>query len=144
MQRGDMNDEDHLSIADCGFRNADFEFSCSTINEVVDAFSLNGSDKTFNMSLLPRFSGRDADLLDFQHFTSVVESFAIYCVVVVNQILRSIVEGECLRQLSRRPFRCRMISNVRVKNSSSSQRHDNEAIRSMSTATVMERSGTRE
>src|SRR5215470_20261771 len=83
-------------------------------DDVVEAFPSNRPDHPLGIRVLPRRAGRNDGLLDVQHPSLMRKSFAIDLVSVPNQIPGPLLQRARLEQLSRRPFRSRMLRDIKM------------------------------
>ena len=82
--------------------------------DVVKAFPSNRANHPLRIGVLPRRAWRDDRLPDVQHLRLTRKSFAIDLIPVPNQMARALFQPARLDELSRRPFRGRMLRNIEM------------------------------
>src|SRR5262245_57787119 len=73
-------------------------------NHVIQAFTANRTDDTFDVSALPRRPRSAENFFDIHYCDLTAELLAIHSISISQQISRSRIEREGLEYLLRRPF----------------------------------------
>jgi hypothetical protein len=98
-------------------------------DHVVETFSADGSDHTFDERVLPRRSRRDEDLANVHSLELFPEYVSINPIAIAQQVLRGTVEREGLDDLVCGPCRSRMRGDVEMKNAPPVMGKHNEYIK---------------
>src|SRR5262245_42465836 len=83
-------------------------------HDVVQTFPSNRANHPLGIRVLPRCARRDDRFLDVQHRRLVRKSLSIDTIAVPDQIPSGLLLSARLEQLSRRPFRCRMLRDIEM------------------------------
>ena len=83
-------------------------------DDMIETFSSDRANQSFDVAVLPRRPWRDYDLLDSHMIESLLEVFAVYAITITNQVFRRIVEGKGFNDLLCGPSRRRICGDVEV------------------------------
>src|SRR5205085_1037204 len=86
------------------------------------------ADQPLHVTVLPRTSRCNQNLLNVHSFNSRPERFAVYSVAISNEIPRSSVFRKCFDDLLCCPNRRWMLGDVEVEDTATIVRQDNEDI----------------
>src|SRR5436309_11006895 len=95
---------------------------------MVDALAPDRSNQPFGEAVLPRRAWGDRLVTDAHGTQSVRDGSAIDAIPITDQVARSLVPRECLRDLACDPFRGRMSCDVDPDKVAASQPDDDEDI----------------
>lgn len=98
-------------------------------DEVIETFSTDRADQTFDMAVLPRRMGRDRAIANAHRTHAPPEDVTISAVIVADQPVGSLRLGESLGDLQRQPSRRGMIGNFDMQDSAAPMRQDDERIK---------------
>jgi hypothetical protein len=98
---------DAVVIVGAGFRDP-MQMHLAQDNDMVNTFTPDRSDQPFGKAILPRRGWCGKLVSDAHGAQSARDDAAIYPVAIADEVARSLVPGECLRDLTRNPF-CRGI-----------------------------------
>ncbi len=77
-------------------------------DNVIEALSTDGSNQTFDISVLPRRASGGRAIPNAHCSEASFEYLAVGGVTVTDEIRGRRFSGKCLRDLARNPLRCRM------------------------------------
>ena len=93
-------------------------------NDVIEAFAADGADQALDIRSLPGTSGSGEDFGDMQVSDLSPEGVAIDAVTISEQVARSGVPWEYLRDLRCRPLGSRMLGHVEMNDTPALMRQD--------------------
>src|ERR1700679_433426 len=118
---------DTVVIISKGFQNS-AQMRLAQDNDVVHAFTPDRSDQPFGKAILPR-RGRCGRLVPDAHGAqSARNDGAIDTITIANEILRGLIPGKGLSDLTRNPFRRRIPCDVDPDQVSAVQSDDDEGV----------------
>src|ERR1700755_590635 len=102
-------------------------------NDVVHTLTPDRSDQPFGEAILPR-RGRCGRLVPNAHGAqSARDDAAIDPVAIADEVVRSLIPGKCLRDLTCNPFGCRAACDIDPDEVSAVEPDDDQAIEQVDT-----------
>ena len=97
-------------------------------NHVIEQFATQRAEPSFGVSVLPRRTRSNLELLYAQVFDARVEGGTVNAIAVSNQLRRYEIRANGLDNLLRRPLRVRVRCHVNVQYSAAFERNHEEYV----------------
>jgi hypothetical protein len=112
-------------------------------DDVVATFAADRSDEPFCAAVLPRRTWGDGPVPDAHCPQSARDRGTVDPVPIADQVARSLIPRECLRDLPCNPFRGRICCDVNPDKVSARQPDDDEGVEQVEAKSLEQRTGPR-